>query len=368
MEQPSAVVESGSKKPLVIVIISVVVLAVLCTCSLSAYALLRIATGSIGYGDDTQEEQILQNFEGDTDLVGSYPASEISSSGFTTGQEIKVYGQVSSIYAGIPYFYLIDGDSSGIVYYQQMVLQGEALRDVDITNIQDGDYVIVNGKYDEQTSAVYALGISKVSEADVQSYNKARQPQLEIEVLDYPTTVSHACRYFEIPLRLTNVGGSVITHEQVYDLDSGANFFFYLDGNPDRTYWTNEDGSVGMMGLKEFEPLEPGDSVDVTFGGGGMVTRTVDPSMKDPDGSPHSVGIAGEYNILSSGFKGDDGQSGARTRELKFVWGTFDYGNFGYLTPDIQFETPALSITLQSDECDMNDIQRTVDMGYWENN
>ena len=180
---------------------------------------------------------------------------------------------------------------------------------------------------------------------------------LSMKVTSYPNILEHTCKNFQANLRLTNDGTETIYYEDVYDPSNNYNLFFTI--NRDKvarySYGLNEyDIDTGQkVGLEDFGSLEPGESKDVIFHGGGMVMETLSYS-----GQP--TGVVVHESIFIPGEVGYGGQVGAN--ELQLLWGS-NYDEQGIFTIDKRSiaKSEVMNVQLLSDQCDRTDIQRTED-------
>jgi len=288
-------------------------------------------------------------------LSDSLSPKEIQTQNLDNGETYKSYGVIDTELEGNTFFSLKDGFYTLTVYFADMDFNGDSLKDVNISEMSKGDYVLVTGIYDKNMSALYATEITSIDKDDVTAYKKSQMPILEIEVLNFPSEVKHSCQNVNLVLKLTNTGDVDINYDDIYSSEYNFKLAYLINDTISYTTTTNDNDEIEYVGLKPFGKLEPGDSVEVSLGLGGMVTQTVDPSTSK------AVGISGEYNLLyPSGREG--GNQGSN--EVKLLWVSL-YNEEEVLNrenPMILFSTDTFSINLADAECDMDDIQKTVNM------
>jgi hypothetical protein len=275
---------------------------------------------------------------------------------FSEGNFIKTFGKVSSL-QGEDFFTLKTESRSFYVYLYDLE---DYSRKISIDGVSDNDYVAVEGKWNESYNAIIAEKVVKLDNKKVEDYLSAKIPMLEIEVVDYPRSVPHSCETLKFALMLTNVGKTPIVREEMFKLEGekgslhGYGFFHILDDlNPQLAENYDEtDGILKVWGVKEFDVINPGESVDVEYYAGGLVTESLYRDMFEDDGSNRRAGVGGEQNIL--------GNKGQGEHSVSFAWGQFIYTTEdgwiqeSYIDPKILFKTDPVTINLVEDKCDMS--------------
>ncbi len=362
------------KKPIVIILIVIVALVFLCgSCGVVGFFLFsrnKDVNSSDGFFDTLRNAFTSDNSGSNGgeygDLEGSIYISQIYNLQGEGDQEVKIFGNFRNTTYIPDTFEVSYGDSSVSVYYQNMDSKG--LTDIEISSFSDGDPVVVEGVYDMESWTFYGTSVKLTTEEDIEEYKLSLIPNLEIEILDYPNSVAHVCKNFNIKVKLTNTGKIPVTYKDLYDSDYSYThaFRYSLNGGETTSYYAYDaiDETEIFMGLEDFDVIEPGESVEVIYQAGGNVTESIDPTWIDDDGSPHVVGIAGEMNILynnttSSAVQGDN--------ELQFHWvQVYDPNDYSvsYSSPIIQNSSEKITIKLLSTECDMDDIQDSYTIQY----
>lgn len=282
---------------------------------------------------------------------------EVYSGSLVDKQVVIVYGQVRLPDGGSNYFELVDGDYQVNIQYADLSQYG--LKDLSLSDINEGDHVMVEAQFDATTWGLYARDITKTTAEKIESYEKSQIQMLEVEILEYPTAVAHTCRHMEFKLKLKNTGSVPIDLANINNSSGRYNLRFSVNDNvPAISYALETEGYIFYLDLAVKDSLKPNESITVTFGAGGMVTENLDPTIIDDDGGMHTVGIAAERNILDEYPNTTTG-----SKEIQFHW-TLNKDkndtNVSYTNPKYLSSSNKITVDLLSAECDMNDIQRTV--------
>lgn len=320
------------KTKIIIAVIAVVVLCASCSIGTIIYRQIK---GKGGSGSLTK--------------IGGYKADEITQikdfSAVTDGQELILMGKI----AGLA-FNSQDSKTYSLEMADYVTLFIESNLS---TELKKDDFVIVEGTWISTSYTLKATKITKITQEDYEDMQKANMPQLKIEIIDYPTALNHSCAKTFFKLKLTNIGNIPIDHSKIYDYEYGYGFYYFVDGEYSKSYSYDESrGEIAHLGLKDFGVLNPGDSKEVEFGGGGHVVQTLYKDYYYDDGRRRELGGSGEGNLLQN--------KGIGEHQVHFGWAK-DRGDLS--APDkpmFLYETEPVKISLSKDECDMTDIHQTV--------
>lgn len=246
--------------------------------------------------------------------VGSYDLNEMDSFSniwnFENEQSLTFVGIVSGLTDS--FFFLKDPegkDSQAIIYFVNPTDQEELL---DVGKVTNEDYVVVEGKWGINYTALMAEKITKIDADFVKNFFSSKIPMLDIEILEYPETVSHSCETLKFKLKITNTGKIAISHADLYNRDYGYGIYHFIGdtytiANSDREDYTQvkeelddytEIGLLSNLGFLYFDEIQPGESIEVEYWGGGRVTESLYPDLFNDDGSNRRAGISGEENIF----------------------------------------------------------------------
>lgn len=287
--------------------------------------------------------------------IGKYNLNEMDDFSyvwdFEDEKSLKIFGIVTDLNDGSS-FILKDAEGKGhqtIVYFINPTTQEEV---VDIEGINNGDYVVVEGEWSINYSSVIAESITIISEDFVKDFIASKVPMLEIEILDYSEDMAHSCDTLKFKIKLTNSGRIPVSHADLYDVDYSYGFYYFID---DQHYLANssredyaqvfdeledkkEIGLLSNLGFLYFDEIEPGESIETEYWGGGKVTASYYSDWFDDDGSNRMAGISGEHNIFS--------RKGSGSHSFSFGWGKKSYD-----TPEFLSKSNVVSVNLIDDEC-----------------
>lgn len=274
---------------------------------------------------------------------------------FKEGNSITTFGKVSDLDNDYV-FTLVTEQRTLSVYFSD--LETGNIR-VSVEGISNDDYVAVKGVWNESYLAIMAEEITKLDTQEVENYLASKIPTLEIEILDYTENINHTCETIKVDLRLTNTGKLPIERAEMFKTDDskgslyGYAFFHILNDIPQiAENYDETDGILKVWGVKEFDVINPGQSVEVTYYAGGLVTESLYRDEFNDDGSNRRAGVGGEPNILGNKEKGE--------HSLAFAWGQYIYKDEdgwvkeSYVEPKIQFKTEPITIKLLEDSCDLS--------------
>lgn len=327
------------KTKIIMVIISVILLCVSCS-----------AIYFVGkWVKDKNGGKITDIFNGGGSVVVGYNLDELDkiedSSNWTDGKTIKLFGRVQSVEM-ITLFYIY-ADGSSMVVYNQNEETYEAK--IPLDGVVNDDYVVLEGVWSTSKMGIDLQKITKVEKNKAETYLQSKVPMMEIEIIDYPESVNHVCEDLMFKLKLTNTGNVTITKDELFDYEYNYALYYFVDEDFRKSYDFDEDrGEIANLGLKDFEKLDPGESIEIDFGGGGKVVATYYSDLFEDDGSNRLAGGSGEHNMFSGKATG--------AHSVKFAW-VQDRDDFApSIQPVFLFETLPVSINLQSQECDTKDV------------
>lgn len=303
-------------------------------------------------------------------LEGAFSAAEIydlTANEAGLADEFKLYGRIIYLDTVYTSYFMLGNDYTSIdVWYKDMGTgTADSLPDLDISALSQGDHVLVTARLAPDGFSIWAKSINPTTAAEIEQYEKDKQPQLEIEILDYPQKVAHGCEPVTFSVRLKNTGKVTFSHSDAYYLGDGNYskkyaFYFVANGVLDASYSTNDEGTeIASAGFEDFGTLQPGEEKIVEYGAGGLVTQVLDRELSELDGKPHPVGIAGEPNQLASS-QNLGGKQGKNNVQIKLGQTSNDEGTASYADPVILASSQKIEITLQEYQCDMDDIDVTV--------
>lgn len=113
------------------------------------------------------------------------------------------------------------------------------------------------------------------------------------------------------------------------------------------------------IGFKDFGTINPGQTVEATFNGGGWVTQGLDKALSDVEGKPHPISTGGSPNIIAFNSQ-SGGKVGSNTIQLKFALIKNDDGTASIATPQYTSESNVVSTNLLQWDCDLTDVDEEV--------
>ncbi len=309
-------------------------------------------------------------FKTDTSIsskVGNYDLNEMDSFSyvwdFENEKSLTVFGIVSDMSTSSFILKDPEGKDSQIIVYFVNPLNQENL--VDMTKISDGGYVVAEGKWDTNYTSLIAEKITKIEEEFAKDFLASKIPMLEIEILEYPENIAHACETLKFKLRLTNTGKIAISHSDLYDKDYRYGIYHFIGdtytiANSEREDYAQvkeelddytEMGLLSNLGFLYFEDIQPGQSREVEYWGGGRVTESLYPDLFNEDGSNRKAGISGEENIF--------GRKEIGEYSFSFAW----TDNSSWDNPEFLSKSNVVNIKFLDNSC--HNTEENVNNTFW---
>ena len=257
--------------------------------------------------------------------VGDIDYEKISSpSNFDyTSEEFSLFGKISTMYNSA----LSLEDEYGSVQLNMDNATGDELA--------DGDSALVRGEYKDDGYVHVSEAYKLTTDENIQ-LAKDVLPQMDIEILESPTSFAHGCEHIEFKLRIKNVGKMPVEYSKFFDSNSRWKFGFQIDNEEPMYGYSINDETGGVtadgQGLETFAVMQPGDQEDLAYYGGGNIFRS-------------DLGTGGLGNIFCGSSSNPSGD-----RTIKFLMGVLKSGSY----TEINVGGESKTVTVNAEDCECN--------------
>lgn len=286
--------------------------------------------------------------------------SEFNGKTKETNEEFYVYGKVSQLADGSTSFTLVDGNSNLTIQTDGMSTQtGGALPKADTSKIANDQYVLVKGITSDDGYSLLAQNVKPITEDEFNTYKSFKIPKLSMTVTNIPRELKHGCDNLPISVKLKNTGKVAIDYTSMNNYQANYMMYYLVNGTAFGSATGGTADTPQRIGFKDFGTINPGQTVEATFNGGGWVTKGFDKAASEAQGSPYATGTGGSPNIIAYNSQ-SGGIVGNNTIQFKFALVKNDDGTASIATPQYTSESNIVSTNLLQWDCDLTDVDEEV--------